>query len=65
MKRKKPVKDKKYLLHLTCKECGHKFISGRYKKYCSWGCQRLANARLAKSRYAEMRKIVLKAKGVI
>lgn len=65
VKRKKVVKDKKYLLHLTCKECGHKFTSERYKKYCSWGCQRIANGRKSKQRYAEMRKIVLKSKGVI
>ena len=65
MKKKKQVNDKKHVLHLTCQECGHKFKSERFKKYCSWGCQRLVNGRRSKQRYAEMRKIVLKARGVI
>ena len=65
VKKKKPVKDKKYLLHLTCKECGHKFTAERFRKYCLWTCQRQVNGRKSKQRYAEMRKIVLKAKGVI
>jgi len=65
VKPKKGKKDKKYFLHLTCKECGLPFKSERFKKYCSYKCQRIVNNRLAKTRYAEMRDIVLRSKGVI
>jgi len=65
VKEKRRGKDKKYLLHLTCIECGRKFTSERYRKYCTFACQRSANNRYAKTRYAEMRDIVLKSKGVI
>ena len=65
MKPKKKRKDKKYFLHLTCKECGLPFKTERFKKYCSYKCQRLVNTRFAKIRYAEMRELVLRAKGVI
>ena len=58
-------RDKKHFLYLTCKECGCKFKSERFKKYCSYKCQREVNNRLAKTRYAEMRDIVLRSKGVI
>ena len=65
VKKKRKSKDKKHFLYLTCTECGNKFKSERYKKYCTWKCQRLASNRFAKIRYSEMRDIVLKAKGVI
>jgi len=65
MKQKKKVKDKKHFLHLTCQECGMPFKSERFKKYCSYKCQREVNNRFAKIRYAEMRDIVLRSKGVI
>ena len=65
MKKKGRGKDKKYLLHLTCQECGHKFTADRFRKYCLYSCQREVNNRLAKMRYAEMREIYLKSKGVI
>ena len=65
MKKKKNASKKKYLLHLTCKNCGHKFTAERFRKYCTYKCQREINNILAKSRYAEMRKVFLKAKGVI
>lgn len=65
MRKKKKYRDKKYILHLTCGECGLPFDSDRYKKYCRLACSKIASARFAKTRYAEMREIVLKAKGVI
>ena len=65
MKKKRRGKDKKYVLHLTCKECGHKFTADRFRKYCTYSCQREVNNRLAKMRYAEMREVYLKQKGVI
>ena len=65
MKKKVKHKVKKHILHLVCQECGHKFKSDRYRKYCNYKCQRKANARFGKVRYAEMREIVLKARGVI
>ena len=65
MKKVKKKRDKKNFLHLTCQECGNKFSSERFKKYCNWKCQRIANARFSKVRYDEMRRVVLKARGVI
>lgn len=65
MKKKGKVKDKKSYLHLTCQECGHKFNSDRFKKYCTWKCQRKANNQKAKTRYAEMRDLLLRSRGVI
>ena len=65
MKSRKIHKDKKHFLHLTCQECGLPFKTERFKMYCSYKCQRLVNNRKAKTRYAEMRDIVLRAKGVI
>jgi len=65
MKGKKKSKENKHLLHLTCQECGHRFTSERYRKYCIDQCRRAVSNRLAKTRYAEMRDIVLRSKGVI
>ena len=65
MEVKKKSKDKKFILHLTCKECGLPFKSERFKKYCSYKCQRRVNTRFAKIRYGEMRELFLKSKGVI
>lgn len=65
MKGKRKSKEKKHLLHLTCQECGHKFTSERYRKYDTYDCQRVVSKRLSKTRYAEMREIVLRSKGVI
>lgn len=65
MKKKRKIKEKKYVLHLTCKSCGHKFTANRFRKYCTYECQREVNNQLAKNRYAEMREVYLKAKGVI
>lgn len=65
MKKKKKKRGKKHFLYLTCQECGNKFKTERFKKYCRYACQRKANANFSKARYAEMRRIVLKAKGVI
>jgi len=65
MKKKSKIKDRRDILKLTCQECGNKFSSERFKKYCNWKCQRQANSRFSKIRYDEMRRIVLKAKGVI
>jgi ribosomal protein L32 len=65
VKKKKKVKEKKYLLHLTCQNCGHKFTAERFRKYCVYECQREVNNQLAKNRYAEMREVFLKSKGVI
>jgi len=65
VKPKKKHKDRKHYLYLTCQECGQPFKSERFKKYCSYKCQRLVNNRLAKTRYAEMRDIVLRSKGVL
>lgn len=63
----KKKKSKKHWLYLTCQlpECQHKFKSERYRKYCHYKCQRKANANFSKLRYAEMREVVLKARGVI
>ena len=65
MKLQKKKKDRKYYLYLTCQECDHQFRSERFKKYCSYKCQRVASNRFAKTRYAEMRDIVLKSRGMI
>jgi transcription elongation factor Elf1 len=65
VKKKKAVKKKRYVLHLTCKNCGHKFKAERFRKYCTYKCQRDINNQLAKTRYAEMREVYLKSKGVI
>jgi len=65
VKPKKVRKEKKYFLHLTCVECGLPFKSERFKKYCSYKCQREVNKRFAKIRYAEMREVMLRSKGVI
>ena len=65
MKKVEKKSNKQTVLHLRCIECGNKFTSRRYKKYCNWNCQRTANARFSKIRYDEMRRVVLKAKGVI
>ena len=65
MKKKQAKKEKKHFLYLTCAECGNKFKSERFRKYCRYNCQRIANARFSKVRYAEMREVVLRAKGVI
>ena len=65
MKSKTKGKGEKQYLYLTCVECGNKFKAERFRKYCRYQCQRTANARFSKTRYAEMREIVLKAKGVI
>jgi len=65
MKKKVKKQDSSVVLHLVCVECGHKFNVERYRKYCCYKCQRKANARQSKVRYAEMRDIILKAKGVI
>ena len=65
VKLKKKSEDKKYILYLTCNECGLPFKSERFKKYCSYKCQREVNKRCAKIRYHEMRETVLKVKGVI
>ena len=65
MKKKIQRKSKVFVLHLTCQECGNKFTSERYRKYCTYKCQRAANNRYAKIRYGKMREVVLKAKGVI
>ena len=65
MSKKKAVKKKTHVLHLTCKNCGHKFRAKRFRKYCVYKCQRAANNQLAKIRYAEMREIYLREKGEI
>lgn len=65
VKKKKVVKKKSYFLLLTCQECGHKFRADRFKKYCSYKCQRLANRSKSKIRYAEMRDLMLRSKGLI
>ena len=65
MKKVKKKRDKQTVLHLTCQECGNKFKSERFRKYGNYKCQRKANARFSKIRYDEMRRVVLKAKGVI
>lgn len=65
MKKHKKVKDKRQVLHLICQECGHKFTVDRFKKYCSYKCQRMANNQKAKTRYAEMRDLLLRSRGVI
>lgn len=65
MKKKTKRKEKKHFLYLTCIECGNKFKTERFRKYCVYKCQRTANARFSKTRYAEMRDAVLKARGVI
>lgn len=65
MKKKKKVQVKKHLLHLTCQECGHKFITERFRKYCTYECQRKANTAKSKIRYAAMRDLMLKSKGLI
>ena len=65
MKKKVQSKFKKHILYLTCAECGNKFRSERFRKYCHYKCQRVANARFSKTRYAEMRETVLRARGVI
>jgi len=65
VKKVKKKRDRKYILHLTCEECGLVFDNDRYQKYCNLACRKIASARFAKIRYAEMRNIVLKARGVI
>jgi len=65
VKRKVKGKPKKSFLYLTCAECQNKFKSERFRKYCNYKCQRIANARFSKVRYDEMRRVVLKARGVI
>ena len=65
VKKKRKVKDRKRTLHLTCQECGHKFMADRFRKYCIYKCQRKANNRYAKNRYADNRDIVLRARGDI
>jgi len=65
VKVKSKSKDKKFILHLTCDECGLPFKSERFKKYCSYICQRAVNKRFAKIRYANMRELFLRSKGVI
>ena len=65
MKKKKRVKKKKHLLHLTCENCGCKFKAERYRKYHNYACQREVNNQLAKDRYAKMRTVYLRDKGVI
>lgn len=65
MKKKKKAKVKKHVLHLTCENCGLKFTAERYRKYCTYKCQREVNNQKAKLRYAEMRDIYLREKGVI
>ena len=63
MKRK--YKPKAYRLALTCQYCERTFYSKRYKKYCSAICAAAANKALANMRYQEMKKALLKARGVI
>ena len=65
MKKKTKAKDRRRILGLTCQECGHKFKADRFRKYCIYKCQRKANNRYAKVRYADMRDIVLRARGDI
>lgn len=65
VRKKKGSRKKKYLLHLICENCGRKFKAERYRKYHNYACQREMNNLLAKRRYAEMREVYLKAKGVI
>jgi len=52
-----------YLLDLSCENCGHKFISERFKKYCTIRCQLEVNKRKAGFRYDKLRKALLRQQG--
>jgi len=52
-----------YLLHLICDWCGHRFVSERFRKYCSTKCTLEVNRKRSAGRYNDLRKALLREQG--